>query len=46
MFFIKNNKLICHFRQKKTAAQNSLLRKKIAPQIKKLYGVRKGCEMF
>lgn len=33
-------------RQKKTAAQNSLLRKKIAPQIKKLYGVRKGCEMF
>lgn len=33
-------------RQKKTAAQNSLLKKKIAPQLKKLYGVRKGCEMF
>ena len=31
---------------KKIAAQNDLLRKKIHPEIKKLYGGRKGCEMF
>ena len=31
---------------KKVAAQNSLIRKTLYPQIKKLYGARKGCEMF
>lgn len=31
---------------KKISAQNELLKKTIFPEIKKLYGVRKGCEMF
>jgi len=32
--------------KKKIDAQNDLLKKTIFPEIKKLYGVRKGCEMF
>jgi len=32
--------------KKKTDAQNELLKKKIFPEIKKLYGLKKGCEMF
>jgi len=31
---------------KKISAQNELLKKTIFPEIKKLYGARKGCEMF
>eukprot|EP00092_Neocalanus_flemingeri_P033251 GFUD01036158.1.p1 GENE.GFUD01036158.1~~GFUD01036158.1.p1 ORF type:complete len:478 (-),score=118.43 GFUD01036158.1:172-1605(-) len=31
---------------KKISSQNELLKKTIFPEIKKLYGVRKGCEMF
>jgi len=31
---------------KKISAQNTLIKNKIFPQIKKLYGARKGCEMF
>ena len=32
--------------RKKIEAQNALLKKTIFPEIKKLFGVRKGCEMF
>lgn len=32
--------------KKKIATQDKLLRKTIFPQIKKFYGIRKGCEMF
>jgi len=31
---------------KKIGAQNNLIRKVIFPEIKKLYGTRKGCELF
>jgi len=44
---IKTKKLLqTTLNNKKIAAQNSLIRKTIYPQIKKLYGARKGCEMF
>ena len=33
-------------KKKKIAAQNEFLTKTIFPEIKKLYGARKGCEMF
>ena len=32
--------------KEKIEAQNALLKKTIFPEIKKLYGARKGCEMF
>ena len=32
--------------KKKIDAQNEMLKKTIFPEIKKLYGVKKGCEMF
>jgi hypothetical protein len=32
--------------KKKVAAQNDLIRKTIFPQIKTLYGERKGCELL
>jgi hypothetical protein len=31
---------------KKVAAQNTLINKVIFPQIKTLYGTRKGCELL
>lgn len=33
-------------KKKKISAQNDYLKKTILPEIKKLYGARKGCEMF
>jgi len=33
-------------KKKKISAQNDFLKKTIMPEIKKLYGARKGCEMF
>ena len=33
-------------KKKKISAQNEYLKKTIFPEIKKLYGARKGCEMF
>jgi len=44
---IKTKKtLLSSLDKEKIAAQNTLIKKSIFPQIKKLYGVRKGCEMF
>jgi len=34
------------FQNKKIAAQNSLIKKTLFPEIKKLYGFRRGCEIF
>jgi len=42
---IKTKKSL-HLNNKKVAAQNTLIRKTIFSQIKKIYGTRKGCEMW
>ena len=44
---IKTNKTLrSAINKKKIDTQNEMLKKTIFPEIKKLYGVKKGCEMF
>lgn len=44
---IKTKKsLVSSLKQKKISAQNDYLKKTITAEIKKIYGARKGCEMF
>ena len=44
---IKTKKsLLSSLKKKKISDQNNFLKKTVNPEIKKLYGARKGCEMF
>ena len=44
---IKTKKsLLSSLKKKKISDQNTFLKKTVHPEIKKLYGARKGCEMF
>ena len=40
------NEVKTSLKKKKITAQNTYLKKTILPEIKRIYGARKGCEMF